>query len=204
LPAADRSIQRHDGFYLRIAFGVSHFASTFRGSATDGSTAPTFEGSGTGTSAAFDFAVGGTVLPGLVIGGGIFQDVSEETWSRDVIRNGQSPLPAGWVLEYQVTTVVLGPFVDWYFDERYGFHAQIAAGPATLEFREGDLIEMHTASGFGVVGGIGWELWLADQWSIGALVRAAVIRAERRESNGTRWEHVARPLPGLLVSATLH
>jgi hypothetical protein len=204
LPPVDRSIQRHDGFYLRIGFGVSHFTSTFRSSATQSSTAPTIDGTGTGTSAALDFAIGGTVLPGLVIGGGIFEDVSQKMWSRDVTVDGQSWLREGWVLEYRLTALMLGPFVDWYFDDEQGFHVQVAAGIATLEFREGDLIEKHSASGYGLAGGVGYELWIADQWSIGVLVRAAMFGAEGRDSNGAKWEHVARSLPTLLLTATEH
>jgi hypothetical protein len=203
LPPVDRSIQRHDGFYLRIGFGVSHFVSTFKGSATQGSTAPAIEGTGTGTAAALDFALGGTVLPGLVIGGAILQDVSDEMWSRDVTVDGQSALREGQVLEYQLTFAMLGPFVDWYFDDERGFHAQIAVGSATLELREGDLIEKHSATGYGVAGGVGYELWVGDQWSLGVLVRAAMFDVEGR-SSGTQWEHVARSLPSLLVTITDH
>jgi hypothetical protein len=195
----DPSIQRHDGFYLRLGIGAGHLASSFQSSAPG-----TVSGSGSGTSSAIEIAIGGTISSGLVIGGGIFGESSTGVRSHDVSRDGRRALPEGWVLEYELTLSMLGVLLDWYFDDELGFHVQVVAGSAGLQFREGDLVEDHSASGYGLMGGLGYELWVGDQWSMGVLVRGTTLVAKGDDSAGAGWEHVVRALPSLMLTLTLH
>ncbi|MBI3203366.1 MAG: hypothetical protein HYZ29_17640 [Myxococcales bacterium] len=90
--------------------------------------------------------VGGTASRGWVTGGGaVGQTV------------GFFSHGSAWLL------VVLGPFLDWYPDEREGLHAGVMLGPAAVPLVRG------TGVGGAVWGG--YDLWVSDQWSMGLVAR---------------------------------
>ena len=197
-PEEIASIQRHDGFYLRLGLGAGRITTEFR--RTDVST---LEGRGTGASSSFEIALGGTVGSGLVLGGAMVADAAETVISDDVTLDGRPVLREGWVLQYEAVATLIGPFVDWYLDDTLGFHVQAAVGLASIDFREGDVVSSRSSSGYGLLGGVGYELWVGDQWSMGVLARATMYSTKDDESV-TVWEHVAFVLPGLLLTVTHH
>ena len=98
---SDRNL--HDGFYLRLALGGGSTSWT-RGKHHDEETAP---------AGLYDVALGGTIGPGVVLGGGLFNTVAD--------------------LDGLYRLTVLAPFVDYYFNPHEGLHMQFALGAAVEE-----------------------------------------------------------------------
>jgi hypothetical protein len=169
-PKEDPTAHRHDGFYLRLGLGAGYGRATSSGTLYGQSVKMTYKGWGP----AYELLIGGTVATGFVVGGGfVGQDIKDPTLSLEM--NGTS-LDA--LLGSQDLTVhgslgvgALGPFVDWFPDERGGLHVGAMLGLALLGL-PGD-------QGFaGSLWG-GYDVWVGNQWSLGAQARAAAVRANR-------------------------
>jgi hypothetical protein len=166
----------HDGLYLRLGVGLGSLSGTL--SAGEGSSADI-----SGTPAQIDFGIGGVTSPGLVLGGGVFASISgAPSYSENA--NGQSVKVDGGTL----ATVVLGPFLDYYFNPKRGFHLEIAVGPAFVSASTGDpqtvcvsggcgpvTMKSYSGTGLGAVVGIGYEAWVAPQASFGGLFRLMCV-----------------------------
>jgi hypothetical protein len=195
----------HDGFYLRLALGASRLHTRF--ASEDAS--PPLEGNVSGVTGAFDLAIGGTITSGFVIGGGFFVTGGQDLTSDRLQRRGENLLLASQVVEYrEVTFSVFGPFVDWYFDPKGGLHALAAVGFSALDFGPGSVgdvtaIATHTARGIGALLGVGYEFWIARQWSLGVLSRVVVARLGASDgADRGSWRHTAFAAPSLLLNVT--
>lgn len=172
---------------------------------------------------AIEIGAGGTVAPGLVIGGIIHAYTSEEPSSSDAVQGGAPLRNDGRNFAFGQTSLSgLGVLADWYIDPSKGWHVQGSLGLSGLSMRAsrskyvdpvtGDEVPdvpAHEASGFNVTVGGGYEFWIADQWSLGPLLRVtyASLRGERRNDatdTDERWSHRAWAFPTLLLAATLH
>lgn len=157
-PPQPTGVNTHDGFYLRLAFGLGFFNDSITSETFDGDIDFTIRGFTT----ASEFMLGGTVARGLVLGGGFL--------------SGLVPAPEAEVggisgdLDTSLFFFMLGPFIDYYFDPNEGFHLQVLVGVAALSADDED-IDVAVGGGFGI--GLGHEWWVADQWSIGILGRLA-------------------------------
>ena len=101
--------RRHDGFYLRGSLGHGLMWAKF----SEGLLADDrMEGHG----GSFDLQMGGTLLPGFVLGGGLFISgmPHEDVRAADEPVDEDNPGSLG--------TIALGPFVDYYPDPESGFH----------------------------------------------------------------------------------
>lgn len=162
----------------------------------------------TGVAQAFDFALGGTVGDGLVIGGGLFLGAmpSPDYKIKDDL-SGDHTVRGG-----DVGISVVGVLIDYYFNPREGFHVQGALGIGGLSFAEDDDTFSDTsltAAGGGMMLGVGYEAWVGTQWSLGAVARVLVVggtaRADDNDSILADEDFDARGFsPAILFVATHH
>lgn len=190
-PRADPSARRHDGFYFRFGFGAAYGRVSSEASAAGVSAEATY----TGTGPAYELLLGGTPAAGWVLGGGfVGQDIVEPT-----VKVEQSP--SGEVVAHNQALGIgaLGPFVDWYPDDRSGVHLGALAGLGVIGLtNEND--ESATGLGLSLFGG--YDFWVGEQWSIGPQARVLWVRASRRISDVT-FDDSATSIQ-LLFSALLH
>lgn len=190
-----RKVRRHDGFYFRWAGGLAYLSDSI-----DSSWAGDAQLRGFGVGGELLF--GGTPAKGLVLGGGSHA-VSVASPSL-TIQGADADAPETAVLS------LLGGFVDYYFDESRGWHAQVFLGFAGLSADNSKPSE--TPYGFGLGAGVGHEWWTSAQWSVGVLARVTVASLTFEdtiysESYGERVsleETHTVVAPGLLASITYH
>ena len=187
----------HDGFYLRAAAGFAVYderlSTTTAGADIKGRTR--------GISSLSELALGGTLAPGWVMGGGLYTaDLATASY-----HTVTGPPPAELDPELR-TFALLGPFLDRYFDPRAGLHFQVALGFAWLSPRafgdEATEQSEYLALGGGVMLGIGQEFWLSDSWSLGVLARTTVAYLVGEDTSNLDWQHLVLTSPGLLVTLT--
>jgi hypothetical protein len=188
--AAQSAPHEHDGLYARLGAGVP-FAF---GSAKYDAGGPEADISGVGF--ATELALGGTLAPGLVLGGGLYQMIL--------------PSPK-YEVDGEETTLgahhagTLGPFVDYYFDPNQGFHAQAALLLSFLVIDEKDGgSEGASGGGFGAMLGAGYEFWIGDQWSVGPLFRFTYGRVTVKGNDTDVEQNVTLMAPALLAAFTYH
>jgi hypothetical protein len=157
----------HDGFYLSLAAGVGVVHSNATTSANDLQDASSSMRSSSIATSIEGFAlsghvlVGGTPLRGLAIGGG---------HSGNILPSATRAWNGSTRTLHTYTFGVTGPFADWYPWPHGGAHVLAMAGLS-------DVIE--NASGgssqglFGVGGvlGLGYDVFVSDNWSVGLLGR---------------------------------
>lgn len=205
-PPTDPSVRVHDGFYFRIAAGLGAYSEGLRSKNSE-----EYGGTVRGRSAGFatmgEFALGGTISRGLVLGGGAYTAQLVSGTYRTYRDSDGVPPPE---LDPEVRNFALvGPFFDWYPTPEKGFHIQAALGVASLSGVQLDAFplrddEPYTAFGGGVMFGVGYEWWIAEQWSMGVLgrVMGAVLRG--KDDQDVRWTHTAGTSPSVLLSVTYH
>jgi hypothetical protein len=189
----------HDGFYLRMALGISYLSNqTQIKDSLQTTIANDYQLHGVGPT--IDFFIGGTPGRGLVIGGGI---VSTAVSKPTITYGGRETQ-----LNDNASAAVVGPFIDWYFNPRRGFHAQLLTGiglsqvtPRRKDFNTNDT---KSGSGFGIDLGIGHDWWISNQWSIGILARyqhsSTTFKNTQQDYQETRKTNVF----GISTTFTLH
>ena len=212
-PNVVKSDHNHDGFYLRMGLGLGALVGPMKYEINASST----NFSALGFSEQYEFSAGGTPTPGIVIGGGLF--------------GAHSVAPMyGWTFAGQdrrisggtITTEVIGPFIDAYPISTRGFHLQAALGPAGVAVSKGDghrvcfssatgpncsttnvPIAGFSGMGFGLVGGVGYEAFVADDWSLGVIARVMFTTASLSTGDSSLGTvHLSAVVPGLLFGAT--
>jgi hypothetical protein len=144
------------GFYLRGALGFGLRHDGISGDAT---------GSLTGAGLSLDLAAGYAILPGFVLGGGVFFDGTSSP-SIDGVKN------AGGVGSANLTTI--GPFVDFYpRRETQGIHLQGVLGVSVLSFGGPNGSDI-SPSGIATLLGAGYEWPIAGDVSVGVLGRLSL------------------------------
>lgn len=107
--------------------------------------------------------------------------------------------------------VLVAPFIDYYPSPSQGLHLTGALGLGLLAVGDGTLegstyvpFQDHGSAGLSGMVGVGYELWIANQWSLGALARVTYAApAGEDDDDETEWQHHLW-LPALLLTATLH
>jgi hypothetical protein len=194
----------HDGFYLRVATGFGVYDERL-----ESATLPEggkIEARNRGIAALSDFAIGGTVAPGWVVGGRIFSvDLVASTYRA----SGSGVVPVPDELDPGLRNLsVIGPFVDWYPNVRGGFHAQGGLGLATLTPRlfghPATQRSEYLAVGGALVLGTGYDWWVADEWSIGFMGQLGLRYLRGEDDSGVRWTHIVTNSPSLWLVLTYH
>lgn len=171
-PPEDTSAYRHDGFYLRFGIGAAYGKVVSEGSAGSIDLKATF----TGWGPAYELLIGGTLGSGFVLGGGfIGQDITEPKVEIDV--GGGTIQESAVAKDEALGVLVLGPFVDFFPDEKGGLHfgAEIGLGAIGLQDESGD-----SATGLGASLWGGYDFWVGKQWSLGPEARFLMVRTERK------------------------
>jgi hypothetical protein len=152
----------------------------------------TFEGWGP----AYELLIGGTLGSGFVLGGGfVAQDISDP----DVTVEPEVALSDDISTSDALGILVLGPFVDWFFDETGGFHAGAVFGIGSIGLRDDD---DEASSGLGASVFAGYDFWVAKQWSLGVEGRVLFVSSDRSFGEDT-FEDRARGFQ-LLFTALYH
>lgn len=168
--------RRHDGFYARFGIGPGYAIAELN--------APGETSASGGVDVSTEIALGWTIRPRLVLGGGTFPMVVPAPSYDGVDAGGQH-------------VSATGPFVTWYANESGGLHLQggilFAAG-----YLDGGTREAHTGFGVGAMIGAGWDRFIADQWSVGGLVRITAYHLYGVDDD------IGLLSPALLLTLTCH
>ena len=201
-PVPSRGVEMHDGFYFRVGLGFGGLVGK-----VEPDVESDLEGKTSGFSVLSELAFGGTPIPGLVIGGGIYSANTPATSYE--LEEGDAAI----TIEGKGTTVgVIGPFVDVYPNPELGLHFQGAVGFGVLTADESDddddlafPPDKYSGVGLGLMVGGGYEVFVADQWSIGGVVRVLYANATMKSDSDDFVDVKAHALvPGALFTVTYH
>jgi hypothetical protein len=187
---ADVAERRMTALYVRLAVGMGFPFGPDVADVYDGRDGEALQFSG--VSFAMDWMGGLAVLPGLHLGLGAASDAVLGGTVREPDQTERD-------LENSLYYAVVGGFADFYLEPPAGLHFQALLGLARLS--RSDDLGQNTATGFGAVLGIGYELAVGRRWNVGALARMAISplgmdAVDGAEPSPTLFE------PSLLVSAT--
>jgi hypothetical protein len=155
-PVVPRSYHLHDGFYLRSSVGLMTGRTFVR---SDEVTHPSYTVKGGGL--ALDLMIGGTPSVGLAVGGAL---------ALQSFGQGSGSSSAGLGL--------LGAFVDGFPMANRGLHLGGMLGlGASRTARPGGVDELR-GRGLGMSAWLGHDWWVADEWSMGGLLRFSAARTD--------------------------
>jgi len=183
LSVAQAAPRTHDGFYMQFNVGLGYYNTSAGEAGTDVSFS--------GLTIPSSFLMGGTLFNHLVIGGGFFCDTGPSP-SYEV--NGQS-VELDNVTQY---IIGLGGFVDYYVWSDRGLHFPLFLGWGGLETSADGNAGGSDPTGFITYFGGGYEFWMSDEWSIGALFRLVIAPSKLNDVSYTTIE------PGFLLTLTYH
>jgi hypothetical protein len=170
-PAAKvpRTHHVHDGFYVRMSVGLGSLAGTF-----DDERPENYDLDLDGLALAFDALVGGSPSPGITVGGALLTNAAPSaSASRAGLDNG----------DRGVGVALIGPFVDGFFDPKRGLHLGGMVGLASIDVEDDtSRDDLRRTGGAGGAAWIGYDFWVASQWSTGVQFRVA--GALTREKDG--------------------
>jgi hypothetical protein len=160
-PRVLREYHRHEGFYLRASGGLGYLGATLD--------TGVFEADSSGMGLNFELLVGGGPAPGLSVGGGVLGGLQLfGDWESDQVAGSTSG---------DLTTFVIGPFVDGYPDPNGGLHIGGLIGLATASFEVPGASDGLNGIGIGGAGWLGYDVWVAPEWSMGGALRLDALRA---------------------------
>ena len=198
--------REHNGFYLRLGLGGGRLGVNF-GSNRSHDLGGSVEGGFGEGSVAFELALGGTPAPGLVIGGGLYVDFTPGQPETSTLKvNGKSASP---LVFDRASIALLGPFADYYFDPKLGWHAQGALGIASMGLGKGSQADKPATGskgmgGLGFMIGGGYEWWIAEQWSMGVLLRFTYVAVESDHGDAEVWMAKGFAIPEIMFGTTYH
>jgi hypothetical protein len=165
-----RTYRQHEGFYVRVGGGIGSLLSA---NVDQGP----FDSSSGGVTLELEALVGGSPASGLTIGGGLLAGFQlSGDWEADDVVGTQSA---------DLTTIIVGPFADGYFHPRGGFHAGGLLGLASVGFEAPGGGGGSDALGVGGAGWLGYDAWVAPEWSIGGVLRLDALRATNSDDDVT-------------------
>jgi hypothetical protein len=158
----------HDGFYVQLAIGPSRSQDDYEvtGTGLFGDSS----GKATGFGEGHQVAVGGALFPGFVLAGAAVADVA---FSTKIENEGEAVSS-----DDSFGMVSFGPLLDFYPQPSGGFHVQAGFGFGIASGIAPEGVDGGGAAGIGFFGGVGYELWIADEWGVGGLLRLHHVRAQ--------------------------
>ena len=181
--AAHADPRTHDGFQLRLAPGLGYLSDSDSISG-GGFTSPDL--SIHGIAPAFELFVGGSLAPGLALGG-TFNFMIASGPSASV--GGQSVTASS---DVKMNFFTIGPYVDYYLDPAQGFHLLGTLGFATMNLSN-NTSSSTASTGFGLGLGAGYDWWVSDEWSIGILGRFNYAHMTYSAGGATRSDNMIAP-----------
>ncbi len=204
--------REHDGFYLRLGGGFGWASDAMKSDTS----VVTFEGTAKGFAGASEIAAGGSPFHGFVVGGGIYSVLVFAPKATNVKGETSVGQVQGEDIEFKATGFhVIAPFVDYYLDPGEGLHFQGGLGLAALALPDGKTTNTRvtipldqTATGFGMMLGIGDEWWVSDGWALGVLGRLTMGFGLSGDSDVVAggkitWNHTVFA-PAVLFTATMN
>jgi hypothetical protein len=191
--AAASAPETHDGFFFQGNIGPGYLSTS---PSTDGSDVDMkISGFGVGGGLLF----GGTPAPGLVIGGGTANVVA---LSPKVTVEGEE---LGELDDTNLQLSTLGVFGTFYPDPQQGLSLHLMLAYAVLsasDSSEFDDDDDASANGVAITAGVGYEFWVASEWSIGVFGRFT-YGALKNSENDVDWSYPTIA-PALLATFTYH
>jgi hypothetical protein len=208
--AQAQEAQVHHGLYVRVAAGVSYFSD---GASSDPipPLGETIDGTLKGGAFSTQLAVGGSIMPGFVVGGALFFHHMPGPSATDGAAHIGTVTTSIGAIDFDPTRLtVIGPFADYYFNPASGLHVQAALGYGILSLGQGSYRgsgnqAVQDQSGGGLAGmlGGGYEWWVSSSWGVGVLGQFMFGLGSGEDSRGNKWQHHVL-VPGLLLSATMN
>lgn len=173
-PSADDETERrgvgvHDGGFVRLAFGPSWFNGAYEGNFRQSANAPNIPAEVDLSGGAFtaEFLGGGALVPGFILA------------ARAAITIAPEPTMQFSELEDGFTDATLDPVampfvgmaMDVYPDPSLGVHFFGTFGMTFVELTGDDRVGNASFFGLGYGGGVGYEGFVSDEWSIGVQAR---------------------------------
>jgi hypothetical protein len=156
-----RTYHQHEGFYLRLGGGFGYLAANAE---TD-----TVDLESSGLTLDFEALVGGSPGPGFAIGGGILGSLQlSGDWESDDFAGSTSG---------DLTSFIIGAFADGFPDPKKGWHVGGLVGLASVSVDPPGGDDGSDALGFGGAAWVGYDAWVAPEWSIGGALRLDALRA---------------------------
>jgi hypothetical protein len=150
----------HDGFYMRLGLGIGHISGTTENDSTI-----------KGWGVAPDIWIGGSPIPGLAIGA-TFSGVSAANPHIEATSADSGGLEArSFDARGTLTYSIFGLFADYYPAPTRGLHFMGGVNYSVLQFKPEEGNTADPASGFGLFGGLGYEWWIGNEWSVGPVAR---------------------------------
>lgn len=176
----------HDGFYLRLNLGFGYLGMTGKDSGAGS------ELRFTGSAGAFGIALGGAIVPNLIVFGDLF-----------VVAAGDANVKLNGVgqgsLDGTVGMTGIGPGVAYYLQPMNVYlSGTISATQLQLTDADGDPIE-ESKTGFGFKGMLGKEWWVSQDWGLGLAGQFFYGRMKDKNFSSTTWSGISA---GLVFSAT--
>jgi len=196
-------VHEHDGFFFRIGLGIGYYIGKGKPEEVAGITPPDFDAKGIAIPG--DLSFGGTVAPGLVIGGGSFGNfIPAPKFKAD----GGTEQDGG-----AMSITGIGPFVNYYLNPKEGLHldAALLLVLASIAEKENTTAGVTTKTpkaggiGFGAALGAGYDFWIGEQWSLGVLARVTYFTSKvTYDTTGDPKATFSGFIPGILFAATYH
>ncbi len=147
-PPVQRSAYVHNGFYARFGVGPSYMYSALRNKELDDSAdAHSF-------AISADLLLGGSPSNGIALGGGALLNLAP---------SASFESDKELLLHFTV-----GPFFDAFPNDREGFHLGTLLGVSGLSVNE----DIGTLVGGGGAAWVGYDMWVAPEWSAGFHLQA--------------------------------
>ncbi len=204
-PPPRTNARRHDGFYLRLGIGVGWFASEAEPQTTSSveeipaSTAPRIFA--TGLAIPTELAIGGTPGAGVALGVGFYSaQLPLGTYFR-----GRGDFVVRESAEAGALSMT-GVFINHYVVPTAGFNYLVSPCVAVLVPGESETVvdETLVGVGYGAVFGLGYEGWIANQWSMGVSLRIQYATGTLWDDDGDKAADFSLLVPGVLLTTTLH
>lgn len=166
-PPVARTDKRHDGFYTRLCLGFGSQSVTI----DPGESLPNSKASA-GTLD-IELLIGGAPSPGIVVGGALLIDsMPSTTFNTD-----------SYSAKSSMALLTIGPFIDGYPNPRGGFHLGGTIGLSSARLANDPVFPTNKATGFGLAVWLGYDWWVADQWSVGGLLQLSGARTTGHENS---------------------
>ncbi len=197
VPTRPADAFRHDGGFLRFTMGPLIAAGSAKNLFSPGHAERPFrEGTVFGVGTLTALTGGGSFVPGFVLAGrlGIGVLVDPE------LSDDASGAP---LVMKTIVIPTLGPVIDIYPWPEDGLHFFANPSLTVANFDNGDDVDMGLV-GYSLAGGVGYEAWLSEQWSIGGQLRIDGSVFDREDDVSGESTHVMWWTPSLQVAFTYH
>lgn len=190
--APARDGYRHDGFYLRLATGP-----TFHRTRIETNRAADAAIVAGGAGLAGGIMLGGSPIPGLAVGGVVFGDVAPDP----KVEVGDQTLSG----DFETSTGSIGVFVDVFVDPEAGYHFGGSLGVIahTFDDAKNPTDQEQTHEGFGGALWLGYDAWIAREWSLGGMLRVSGGKHDV-ERNGVGVTETATATAVSILFTALH